>query len=46
MPNGHVETVVFALDCDQDFFLTSNSHGDLELNVSIFDQRRLKVDNV
>lgn len=35
MPNGHVETVVFALDCDQDFYMTATSNGDLELNYSI-----------
>lgn len=34
LPNGHVETVVFALDCDQDFYLTANKNKDLELNVS------------
>lgn len=33
--NGTVETAVFALDCDQDFYLTTNKHRELELNVSI-----------
>lgn len=32
VPNGHVETVVFALDCDQEFYLTATQHRDLELN--------------
>ena len=32
---GRVETVVFVLDCDQDFYLTTNKQKELELNVSI-----------
>ncbi|XP_045200344.2 uncharacterized protein LOC123554332 [Mercenaria mercenaria] len=32
VPNGRVETVVFALDCDQDFYITTSMNGDLELN--------------
>lgn len=32
VPNGQVETVVFALDCDQDFYLTASKQKDLELN--------------
>ncbi|XP_045200629.2 uncharacterized protein LOC123554494 [Mercenaria mercenaria] len=32
LPNGHVETVVFALDCDQEFYLTASKNRDLELN--------------
>ncbi|KAL4219979.1 hypothetical protein ACF0H5_020390 [Mactra antiquata] len=32
LPNGRSETVYFVLDCDQDFFLTTNKYLDLELN--------------
>lgn len=31
--NGFIETVVFVLDCDQDFYLTTSKTRGLELNV-------------
>ncbi|WAR27476.1 hypothetical protein MAR_013180 [Mya arenaria] len=30
--NGHIETAVFVLDCDQDFYLTCSKNKSLELN--------------
>lgn len=42
--NGHVETVVFALDCDQEFYITSSQHGDLELNYFMDDPSLEKPD--
>ncbi|XP_060551430.1 uncharacterized protein LOC132713009 [Ruditapes philippinarum] len=37
LPNGCMETVVFALDCDQEFYLTTSKNRDLELNFSSVD---------